>query len=267
MFRKGVNRRLMGLVAVAILLLLLNSFGFLKPATNVLAAISVPAERLFGGWGAGAGGFFDTLGRVNQLSAENQRLKSQVADLQQKLSSDTELAAQNAELRKQLNLGDIRPESLIAAEVLSYQPDNFRQFLTIGRGSKDGIQTGMAVVSQGSLVGIVKDVAPTTAKVFLVVDPNFKVAAIDQSQDSRPSGTIHGVLGGGLVMDKIAQNENIKTGDTIITSGLGGDVTKGIIIGRVQSVDRRDNGVFQSAEVSTDIPFQRLEIVYAVTRP
>ena len=141
------------------------------------------------------------------------------------------------------------------------------QFLTIGRGSADGIRPGMAVVTSGTLVGTVQEVSPSTAKVFLVIDPSFRVAGIDQDQPDRPTGTIHGQIGSGLIFDKIAQNQTVKPGDTVITSGLGSDIAKGIIIGKVQTVDKRENGVFQSAQVSTDIAFSKLEIVYVVVRP
>jgi rod shape-determining protein MreC len=207
------------------------------------------------------------IGNAGQLGAQNQRLKDQVAALQQQLSQDTETKSQNAALRAQLGVGGVDPDRLVAAEVVGYQPDNFRDFLTIARGSKDGISAGMAVVEQGELVGTIQNVGPHTAQVFLVIDPNFRVAALDQDQSDRPTGTIHGQIGSGLEMDQIAQNETVKPGDTIVTSGLGGSVEKGLIVGHVQTIAKQDNGVFQTAQVTSAIQFSRLEIVYVVVRP
>lgn len=267
LMRPGVNRRLFGLLVLGMLLIAANAAGWLGPFKSVLSALTQPLAAASSGWGASLGKAFDLLTPVSQLSAENQRLKAEVAALRQRISADTELKSQNEALRRQLGAGSINPRQLVAADVIGYQPDNFRQFITISRGSRDGIRQGMAVVSSGTLVGTVQEVDLTTAKVFLVIDPNFRVAAIDQDQPDRPTGTIRGQIGNGLVFDKIAQNQTVKPGDTVITSGLGSDIAKGIIIGRIQTVDKRENGVFQSAQVSTDVPFSRLELVYVVARP
>ncbi|HSX41205.1 MAG TPA: rod shape-determining protein MreC [Candidatus Saccharimonadales bacterium] len=265
--RPGVNRRLFGLLGLGLLLIIANSLGWLAPVRNAIGAIGKPITTATIRAGGGFDNFFSLFTPISKLTAENQKLKAQVAALQQKISSDTELKAQNEALRRQLGAGTINPQQLAAAEVVGYQPDNFRQFITIAKGSNDGIQVGMAVVTSGTLVGTVQEVGPQTAKVFLVIDPSFRVAAIDQDQPDRPTGTIHGQIGSGLIFDKIAQNQTIKPSDTVITSGLGSGIPKGIIIGKVQTVDKRENGVFQSAQVSTDVPFSKLEIVYVVVRP
>lgn len=260
------RQRLFGLLAFGVVIVLANALGLLRPVKAAVGVIAAPVQSALSHAGNGSSGVFATFGSVNKLAGENQQLKSRVAALQQQLSQDAELRAQNTELRKQLNFGTAAPGKLTAAEVLGYQPDNFRQVVTISRGSLNGIRPGMAVVSQGSLVGKVSEVTATTAKVFLVTDPSFRVAVLDQTQISRPAGVVQGQIGNGLTMDKIAQNETVKQGDVVITSGLGDTLPKGIIVGRVQSVDKQDNGVFQSAQLSSDIVFNRLEIVYVITQ-
>jgi len=263
----SVNRRLLGLLALGVIVVVTYQLGALRPVSGLIGSITAPFQGAFSRFGNTTAGWFSVAGSAGQLETQNQQLRSQVASLRQQLSQDTELKAQNDQLRQQLNVGDLPPDRLVAAEVIGYQPDNFRQFITIGRGTTDGIKTGMAVVEQGTLVGTIQDVGPHTAKVFLVIDPNFRVAALDQDAPNRPTGTIHGQIGNGLEMDQIAQTETIKPGDTIVTSGLGGDVEKGLIVGHVQTNTKQDNGVFQSAQVTTDIQFNRLEIVYVVVRP
>ena len=267
MRQRNVRRRLLGLIGAGALLVLANTIGLLKPFTSAASVVARPFQSAVNDAGNSAANWFEVVGTAGKLGEENRRLKAEIASLRQTISQDTELRAQNDELRKQLGVGGVRSDRLVAAEVIAYQPDNFRQFITIGRGERDGIKPGMAVVQQGALVGKIQDVTPTTAKVFLLIDPNFRVAAIDQDAPNRPSGTVYGRIGGGLVMDKIAQTEQVKPGDTIITSGLGGDVEKGLIIGRVQTVDKKDNGVFQSAQVTSNVQFSRLEVVYVVARP
>jgi rod shape-determining protein MreC len=265
MRQSRVHQRIFGILAAGALLVLLGTVGLLGPVKAGGGFVARPLGVALSGAGNTLTGWVQVLTSVGSLAKQNQQLRTENAALRQQLSQAAEFRAQNEELRQQLNVGGIRTDSLAAAEVIGYQPDNFRQFITIGRGSSDGIKAGMAVVSQGALVGTVQEVTPTTAKVFLLIDPNFRVTALDQ--DSPTSGTIRGQIGNGLTMDKIAQNEQVKPGDTIVTSGTGTEIPKGLIVGRVQTVDKKDNGVFQSAQVTSSIPFSRLEIVYVVTRP
>lgn len=262
----SVQRKILGLMVVGLALVAMGVMGWLQPVQNLLGAVGGPFAGGLSRVGADTASWMGAATSIGDLAKENQQLRSEVADLRQRLSQETEIRAQNEELRKQLNVGSVRPENLIAAEVIGYQPDNFRQFLTIGRGSRDGIQEGQAVVSQGALVGTIQDVTATTAKVFLVIDPTFRVTALDQDAPNRPTGTVYGQIGGGLVMDKIAQTETVLPGDTVVTAGTGSGIPKGLIVGRVQTVERRDNGVFQVAQVTSSVAFNRLEVVYAVAR-
>jgi rod shape-determining protein MreC len=267
MKQKRVNRRLLILLTAAVFVVVLGIAGVLTPVQSALGWVTRPFVGVTSATGATVVGWWNVVGTAGKLASDNQHLRNENASLRQQISQDTELRAQNDELRKQLGVGSVRADKLTAAEVIGYQPDNFRQFLTIGRGSADGLSNGMAVVSQGALVGTLQDVTPTTSKVFLVIDPTFRVTALDQDAANRPTGTIRGQIGNGLIMDKIAQNEAVKPGDTIVTTGTGAEIPKGLIIGHIQTVDKKDNGVFQTAQVTSDIAFNRLEIVYIVTRP
>jgi rod shape-determining protein MreC len=252
----------MMLMGLGLLLVFANAKGWLGPGKTVVMALMQPAARAFGGAGSGLGSWMDTVGNLRNLASDNFRLEREVAELRQRLSEDAELRQQNEALKKQLSFSEAQPKKLIPAEVIGYQPDNFRQFITVRQGSQHGIAVGMAVISEGSLVGKVSDVTATTAKVFLVTDPNFRVNGM--AQEGRALGTVRGQIGSGFIMEKIAQNESIKPGETIVTSGLGGEVPKGLIIGRVESVNQRDNAVFQSAQLTSSIKFSRLELVFVV---
>jgi rod shape-determining protein MreC len=264
--KRNVNRRLLGLMIAGVLLVAANALGWLQPIKSGLNSVVAPVGLAFGRGGSDIANFFNVLSSAGDLAAENKKLAQENATLRQRVAADTELRAQNESFRQQFNFGAIRPDKLVAAEVVGYQPDNFRQFIFINRGSREGIKNGMAVVAEGSLIGTISEVTATGAKVFLVVDPNSRVAALNQDQISRPTGVVRGLIGGGLLMEKIPQNEVIKQGDTIVTSGLGGGLPKGIIVGRVETVDNTDNGVFQSARLSTNVRFNRLDLVYVVVR-
>jgi rod shape-determining protein MreC len=260
--RNRSRRVVVASVVVGILLLWANRLGLLNPLKAVVGFVTTPIGRTFAGAGTGVGEFFGAVGQIRTLSSDNADLERQVASLQRQISDDTELRRENESLKRQLNFGTTPVDKLLPARVASYQPDNLRQFITIDRGTRDGIREGLAVVSEGYLVGKIIEVLPTSSRVFLVTDPAFRVNAVDQV--TRASGTVHGKIGSGLVMDKIAQSDKIAQGEQIITSGLGGDLPRGLLIGQVETVDNRDNAVFQSAQVSSILRFSRLETLFVV---
>jgi rod shape-determining protein MreC len=262
--RNRPARRLLIMVMAGALLVWLHSLGWLGPVESGLERALSPVGGLFAGVGSRTGNILHLAGQIKNLADDNARLERDNAQLRARLSDDAEIRQQNDTLRKQLGFSSQTPGRLLPATVIGYQPDSFRQFITINQGRDQGVKEGMAVVSEGSLVGRITDVTSTTAKVFLVTDPNFRLSAFDQA--TRATGTIHGQIGMGLIMDKIAQTDQIAAGDTIITSGLGGDVAKGIIIGQVESVSQQETGVFQTAQVVSALKFSRLELVFVVVQ-
>ncbi len=204
------------------------------------------------------------MGDVKDLNSHNEQLEHEVAQLKLQLAQDNELRVQNDALRKQLNFSSTPASQLTPAEVIAYQPDNFREYITLNRGSKDGLKNGQAVVSEGTLVGKLVNVTANTAQVFLVVDPDFRIAGLDQT--TRTTGTIHGQIGRGLVMEKIPQDQLVNVGDTVITSGLGGELPKGLILGQIESLNHQNNEIFQTAQISSSVKFNQLELVFVVTK-
>jgi rod shape-determining protein MreC len=150
----------------------------------------------------------------------------------------------------------------VAAEVVLFAPDSYRQFVTINKGKNAGIAPGMAVTSEGVLIGTIVDVQAVSARIMLVTDPEFKLAAKDQ--DTGATGILQGQLGNGLILDEIGQTDTLKPGDTVTTSGLGGLIPSGLLIGSVQSVNTRSNVVFQSAQVETEFRVSQLRFVFVV---
>jgi rod shape-determining protein MreC len=256
-------RRVIALVVAGSALAAAGWLGWLSPLRSVADYTIFPIAAGFARAGAGAGRFLALVGGVRDLAATNNRLEAEVAALRTRLSQDAELRLENETLRRQLNFNQAGSGQLVAARVVSYQPDNLRQYLTINRGTRDGLKAGQAVVAEGSLVGKISEVSLASAKVFLITDPEFKVGGLDQ--ETRATGTVKGQIGSGVVMDKIAQSDQVKPGDTIITSGLGGEFPKGIIIGRVESVNTQGNAVFQSAQIASGLRLPKLEVVFVET--
>jgi rod shape-determining protein MreC len=262
--RSQTNRRILITVAVAAVFVVLGATGNLGPVRVVFDLVLAPPGRWLSSSGSGLGEALGTIGRVKDLAADNARLQRENAQLRQRLAADAETRRDNELLRKQLGLDVAGGPREIAAEIIAAQPDSYRQFVIINKGASAGIKTGMAVMSDGVLIGTIADVQALSARILLVTDPEFKLTAKDQ--DTGATGIISGQLGSGLQLDKIGQTDTVRPGDTITTSGLGGLVPAGLYIGQVESVDSRANVVFQSAQVATTMRVSQLRFAYVVVQ-
>ena len=262
MNRSKANRRIIIVVALGALLVVAGVIGRLGPVLWVFDHTVAPVSRGFSSTGVTAGEAIANLTRVSALARENVRLESENADLRQRLAADAETRSDNDLLRKQLGLDVAGTLRQVAAEVVMYAPDSYRQFVIINKGSKAGIVPGLGVTAGGVLIGTIVDVQPTTARIMLVTDPEFKLAAKDQ--DTQAVGIIRGQLGNGLVLDEVGQTDVVKPADSVTTAGLGGQVPAGLLIGKVQSVNTRSNVVFQSAQIETEFRVSGLRFVYVV---
>ncbi len=265
MNRAKTNRRIVAVVGVGAVLVVLGLMGWLGPVRWLYDHTVVVAARGLTEWGMTAGEAVGNVTRVKDLARENGALEQENAQLRQRLAADAETRRDNDLLRSQLGLEVAGGPRQVAAEVVAFEPDSYRQFVTIHKGTAAGLKPGMAVVSGGILIGTVADVAGGTARILLVTDPEFKLTAKDQ--DTNASGIIRGQLGGGLLLDKIGQTDTVRPGDSVTTDGLGGLVPAGLLIGKVESVDSGANVVFQTARVETSLKPSQLRFVYVVTGP
>lgn len=263
--RKRPENRILVVVGVGLGLVILGRLGALSPLNKVLSAVGSPVQGLSRSLGSKTGGFFSFIASIKDLDKRNSELSREVNDLRTQLAADAEMRIQDAALKQQLGYSGGSTVNSVPAQILAYQPDNFRAFVTINRGKHSGLANGMAVTSQGALVGKLVNTQDATAQVFLLNDPDFRVAVVDQ--ESRASGIIHGQIGNGLTLANVPQDQLIKSGDTLVTSGLGGDFPKGLIVGRIESVSHKDNAIFQSAQVVSSVAVDKLALVFVLTQP
>lgn len=262
MNRTRANRRIIVVVGVAAVLVLAGVFGQIGPLRWVFDRTVVPVAAGLSSFGVNMSEAVSNLGRVSELARDNSRLEHENAELRQRLAADAETRSDNELLRKQLGLDVAGQPRQTAAEVVMFSPDSYRQFVTINKGSKAGIGPGMAVTSEGVLIGTIADVQPDTARITLVTDPEFKLAAKDQ--DTNAVGILRGQLGHGLVLDEIGQTDKLSPGDSVTTAGLGGKIPTGLLIGKISSVNSRANVVFQSAQVESQFRIGKLRFVNVV---
>lgn len=262
MKRGRINQRIAGVVVIGAVLVLAGVIGRLGPLRWVYDHTLQPVGSGLSSIGSNTAQALSNITQVRHLADENATLEAENANLKQRLAANDETERDNELLRKQLGLDVAGAPKEVAAEVVAFAPDSYRQFVTINKGSRSGIAPGMAVLSQGVLMGTILDVQPSSARIMLVSDPEFKLTAKDQ--DTGAVGIVEGQLGSGLQLNDIAQNDTMKAGDTVTTSGLGGVVPAGLVIGELESVDTRANAVFQTGLVHTPLQLDQLRFAFVV---
>src|SRR5215213_4030329 len=208
------------------------------------------------------------LGKMNELSQQNSQYRDEIDKLQAEIVRLRELEVENRDLRNLLGLkqrsgaGDLQPVRVIARD-----PSPYVQSITIDRGEEDGLRDGMPVITWRGVVGRVSRVSPTSSKVLLVTDTSSSISGRIQSSESRVAGILRGRPEGGLVMQHIPQEESLQTGDTVITSDLGGIMPEGLVVGQVVQVRRKDVDVFQEALIEPAADMKQLERLYVMLSP
>jgi rod shape-determining protein MreC len=255
-----------GLLLAAILgLLLLNQSGRLEGLKSVLltplAALQRGVAGLTGGLTTSLQGGSPDAAALRQ---ENTDLKAQVAQLQKQVVDLQESQADFNLLASLLNYARTQPDShYAAANVIGRDTSPFLSYVIIDLGSDAGVARDQPVVTDNGLVGTIVEVNCCAAKVRLITDPSSAVNA--RLQQSRDEGVAVGRFGGGLDLQYLSQQAQVKSGDLVLTSGLGGGYPSGVVIGTVSAVQRQAFDVLQTASITPGVDFNRLEIVLVIT--
>lgn len=204
---------------------------------------------------------------------ENRKLEAEVEDLAQTKVRLSTVQRENKALKAQLKLnGTLTDYSQISAAVMLRSPTDWRNIMVINKGSGAGVKKNMPVMAGSGLVGRVVEVNRTNSKVEMLTTDN-KAANRFAAQISTSAGNlIEGVItsykttSGDLVMSQLNTNKTIKTGDKVITSGLGGSTPKGLLIGTVASVQKDDYGLANTVTVKPAANFADISVVTVIAR-
>ena len=202
---------------------------------------------------------------------ENKRLKSRLEDFVVLQSEVDGLKSENKKLRelidKEESLRDYQP---IHATVIARNPDQWEEKIILNKGQVHGIEKNMAVMTAQGLIGKIIAVTPFTSEVELLYtnNANYRVSALVQGEKEDISGVIEGYdeERNELILKRINSSTEIKAGEQVVSSGLGGIFPKGILIGEVTEVTTEDFGLTKMAYVKPAAEFSMLENVIIAKR-
>lgn len=258
---------LVALVLVSLALILLSQGRYLQPLESIAGQVFNPIQQAAHNVTSGVGSWVGSLGRGNELEAENKELRTAIERLTSDNTTLQALQRENEQLRSLLKFQTDRPELAgVVATTIGGDPTGQMEILTLDRGSKQGIAEGMAVVSPGGvLIGQISAVKPERATVLLITDVGSSLPVVTQRTQKPGILTGQWQKGGRLLVERIPRDADVADGDMLLTSGVGGNIPNGLIVGLITKVRQSDVQMEKSAEANPLVELKSLNSVLVIT--
>lgn len=171
------------------------------------------------------------------LVSDNERLRSEALVLERKVQQNAALIAENIRLRELLGAKARVKEPSQMVELIGVNPDPFQHEVIINRGSEDGVYLGEPVLDAGGIMGQVVSLSHYTARVMLITDTRGAVPVEVNRNGLRAIALGKGVKGE-MELEHVPDTADIRVGDLLVASGLGGRFPRGYPVAEVTSVVR-----------------------------
>lgn len=226
--------------------------------SQALTLISQPFLKAGSAVSNTVSGFLDRFVRSEEIYLENEELKQQLREANEKLVGYENAKRENEQFREFLQLKENNPDyDFETAAVIGRDATSRFLSFTIDKGSVDGIEKSDPVITSDGLVGIVWEVGLTYSHVRTILDISVEVGAY--SITTRDSGIVGGDIAlasdGLCKMTYIPKNSGISAGDIVVTSGIGGVFPKDLVVGTISAIEIDSGGLSLNATIkpSADI--------------
>jgi len=235
-----------------------------RPQSAILEIVS-PVDAAFTRLSEGASSLVGDYLDLLNVRKENTHLRIELARVKSDQARLAELEVENRHLGELLELKDALGTNAVAANVIGSDATGLSRTLILASGTSDGLRTGMAVLANQGVVGKIIAISQHASRVLLIDDHNSALDGFDQR--SRARGIVAGMVDDGLILKYADRSQDIRSGDTIVTSGLDGIFPRGLLVGTIQSVHREGPGLFLAVRITPAVDFRELEQVLIVTQP
>ncbi len=198
------------------------------------------------------------------VKKENNRLADRVKELQSDVNNLREAEMKLWRLQRLMGFNVEKHIETVPAEVVGRESDIWSRVILLNRGRDDGIERGMAVITSQGLVGRVAQTTANKSRILLITDWRSSVDALIQR--SRERGVVVGTSKQVCDMRYIPLNADVRIGDKVVSSGLGGVFPKGLMVGTVVKVTKHRSGLFQRATVIPVVDAADVEEALVVLR-
>jgi len=211
----------------------------------------------------GVSGVWNGYFNLIDVEVENGQLHKTIEQLNGEIHSLKEKAMLAERLQAFLEYRDESQTAFILSTVIGRKPSHWHETIIIDKGTDAGIKRDMGVVTPRGVVGKVIKAWPAYAQVLLMTDRNSGIAATIQR--TRDGGIVQGTAEGGVRLSYLPQFSEARVGDVLLTSGLDGSFTKGLKIGEIKSVlKKEEQQIFLQVSIVPEVNLDRLEEVFVI---
>lgn len=199
------------------------------------------------------------------LEEENRRLLKEKQRLENDLVQYREGYLEALRLQKTFKVRELTDATPIVAGVIDSEQSSVFRSILINKGSAHGLKVGLPVLTDQGIAGRITECSWHVSRVMLVVDENSRIPVL--LQQSRAHGILQGAGAAGCRLKYIPKKEEVAVGEIVVSSGLGGVFPKGMLLGAVQAVSKKESGLFQSIAIQPSVDFSKLEeIIVLIAR-
>ncbi len=267
-FTNRIRVVLVAAVLLAVVLAVVSSLTGIKLPQMLVQGILTPLRAGVSKLADHTQQFYDYIFEYETLLAENQALKTQLAEIEDEARDAYATKQENERLRAALDLIDANEDyKLVDAYIISTSSADWSSTFTINRGTNVGIEAGMcAITAYGELVGLVSEVGVNYAVVKSVLDSSLEISATIAA--SGHSGMVQGGYASGLEgllrMNYLPSSATIRNHDQVVTTGST-VYPRNLILGHVVDAGFDDTGVAKYALLQPAADIRSLEQVFIVT--
>lgn len=262
----GLILLLIALVLAAITFVVSLFFG--DPIANFFGFITTPIRNGVSSMADWVQGVYEDNYEVDQMKAELERLRLELADMRDKAREGEKAIAENENLRSLLGLREKQRDfDMESATVTAHALSNWESSFSISKGSMHGVERGQCVQdAYGNFVGVVSEVGLNWATVITVVDTGIEAGAlVSRTEDAAiVEGDFALMQEGRAKLTYLPEGAGINAGDEVLTSGKGGVYPSGLVIGTVESVHNDPSGMTRYAVIAPAADLSELRQVFVI---
>ena len=261
-----------GVIVLAVIVLIgfgsVARNGQVGAGHNALGIVKAPIQKAVSSAVNWLNSIYGYLYNYDSLLAENESLRSQLADAQESAREGIAASEENRRLRELLNLREKHRDYVLeSSKVVLWSSTNWSSAFTISKGSSSGIELGDPVITEyGVLVGQITELGANWATVSTLIDVDMSVGAFVGE-----TGTSGMVVGEYSFMKRneakltyMAEGAQIFVGDDVLTSGSGGAFPAGLVIGTLSAVKTESGGQLEYGVVTPSVDFSQLVQVFII---
>ncbi len=212
---------------------------------------------------------FDRRYQVDHLEEEVERLRRELAAMEENAREGEQAIEENKNLRALLGLREKRRDltDFESAYITAHALSNLESSFTISKGTQHGVEVNQCVIdAYGSLVGVVSDTGLNWATVTTLVDTNLDMGGMVARTDVAAilEGDFSLMAQGRLKLSYLPEGTELLAGDEVVTSGKGGVYPSGIVVGSVESVQNDPSGMTRYAVVVPKTDLNALKQVFVI---